>query len=808
MNKKKIEKNLNTLYRTNIMNCTVPISKMEESTQQIEIIPHKKKRTKHTIDITYTIPIPDNITSKKKKFKKIEKEKKIIKTALTKIRNPRSLNKLLQSCSDDSSSEFANENNSTNSDISDITIDSSIEDKYDETFYPLNNDEQYIDVPVKQRRNALCLCGSGIKYKICCLNKSRELQNNSDDSDSVITSLSIQPDCPVKFTHRQTVTYPKESNDPKIIDEETIKWQVQSFNANYNIKLKRNRLKVAYINQRETAKNICDIFSNRQKVIQLVISRTQTGKTGCMLEFINQYINMYKIPINNIFIIANISSKDWLKQTKGRSPQDFEKQIFHLPNLNTEFRQAVEGKKNILIIVDEAHCAALKQQTLSKLMSKGGMDWNLDTMLENDIKIVQYSATPDGLIFGYKKREWPKEHYEVHIMKEGAGYYGITQMLQRTDKQVLKQAKDLNGRDKNGNWKTSTSEDEFNQNISELFDDILSFSDPKYSIIRCHGLTFDYIKDNITNYLTTLPPLISNKFNDEFRTYIEDGDISKGKLDDLLEIKPEKHTIILIKEMLKCSNTLCKTHLGVVYERCTAKEINDSFIIQGLLGRITGYDHHDIVCYTNLESIEKYEKLFKNNFDEKTLNEVQWNSNTTKVNTKGTKGKVTYIDPLQVLTKNTITRLHGIPIKIDFKTEDNHNQFVEELTEVLVKKRKNKDDNKTIHQTLLLWIKNNSITVTTHENSILHSNVQSEMSNNIYNCLNTKTLKNCRVYKKTDRKPESRRFKGWHKAYLNGKPDSAQTGNELEYSIDMCLDNWEHNGETNRKTIAWISYNQ
>lgn len=742
-------------------------------TIDIEIVKKNKQKkvhrpTKPDIEVEWTVPVPEH-ASQKKAFKIIKKEKKRIQTGFNQIRDKQQLDLILQNIKNDNEyiSESSCDNNSV---ISDVTIDTTLEQS-------------------------------------SALEKSNIIEE-TDDGDSVDTSLSIQKDHPVKFTERQLITYPKQTNDPvNNPDEETIKFQVISFRANYSIKLKP--LRTAHINQKETAEKMCETFSDKQKVIQLVISRTQTGKTGCMIEFINQYINRYEIPINHIFIIANISSKDWIKQTKNRFPNDLGNQIFHLPNLNTEFRQNIEGKKNILVIIDEAHCASLKQQTLSRLLSKGGMDWNLDTMLEQDIKIVQFSATPDGLIFGYKKKEWPTQHYSVHTMKEGDGYYGISQMLTRHDKQILKQAKDLNGKDKYGSWKYETSENEINQNIGELINDILSFTEMKYTIIRCHGMTFEYIRDNISNYLSILPDSINTKINSEFRTYIEDGDILKGQLDELLKIKPEKHTIILIKEMLKCSNTLCKTHLGVVYERCTAKDINDSFIIQGLLGRITGYGSHDIVCYTNLDSIYKYEKLFSNNFDNITLNQIHWNSNSTKVTTRGTKGKDTYIDPRQILTENTISKVHGIPIRIDFRTTDFHNKFfnIPGLKDILNKPRKSNTDNKVINDILLKLIKENTISVSTHKHSKLYSDNELELNENIYNFFNNRILRSCRIYKHGD-VAKSRRYKSWNKSYLNGKSDSAQSGNTQEYSIDMCKDNWECDGFINDKTIAWISYRE
>ena len=58
---------------------------------------------------------------------------------------------------------------------------------------------------------------------------------------------------------------------------------------------------------------------------------------------------------------------------------------------------------------------------------------------------------------------------------------------------------------------------------------------------------------------------------------------------------------------------------------------NDSSIIQGTIGRLTGYDDNGIsICYTNIQSIDMYEKLWENEF---IFSEgIEWNTNTTKYN--------------------------------------------------------------------------------------------------------------------------------------------------------------------------------
>jgi hypothetical protein len=66
--------------------------------------------------------------------------------------------------------------------------------------------------------------------------------------------------------------------------------------------------------------------------------------------------------------------------------------------------------------------------------------------------------------------------------------------------------------------------------------------------------------------------------------------------------------------------------------------VNDTVIIQGILGRGNGYDDNgDSIYYTNIETIEKYKKLIDTEFK---ATDIIWNSNTTKMvdNTITSKG--------------------------------------------------------------------------------------------------------------------------------------------------------------------------
>jgi len=648
---------------------TIPVN-MLDSDSDSEIIsknPKKRKGKKERLVLDlgkYPVLIPDKITSEKRINKILKKEGKKVASALKRVTKGAS-NLLKKASTEDAS-------------ISDVSIDSSlncvgkqhicllkdeIERELGNVSAGSNHKERaqqiiekaikgdtrweqellellptkYLEISRKMRQ----VIKKGIIQEYCLHEDEKDDDNDEDTIVSEEESISVEPDIPVKFTERQVVEYPESTTDPvKNPSKKSIKLKARSFGCDYEVILMGEPV---YPNQIETAKKIVETFTNLQKVIQLVISRTQTGKTGCMINFISQYVEKYEIPIENIFIISPMSSTDWVGLMRERCPASLEKRIYHLPKLNTQFRDDVEGKKNVLVLIDEAHCASLKNQTLQQLMSTSGLNWTLDSMMENDIKIVQFSATPDGLIYGLMKREWPEAHYQVHIMAEGPDYYGIKQMNARTDRVVLKQSKDLFGRNKFGEWISDEKRDEVEETINEFFTDMISYSTPKYLIARCHGRNIEYISENI---LSTADKFLRSTgqydlFDWNIREYTQEGDIYV--INDLLEVKPKKHTIILIKEKLKCSHTIVKDHIGVVYERL-AKRVMDSFIIQGLLGRITGNKRHDIICYTNIESLNKYEMLFENNFSKEILTSVSWNSNSTKANKKGTKGKKTWVD--------------------------------------------------------------------------------------------------------------------------------------------------------------------
>jgi hypothetical protein len=459
--------------------------------------------------------------------------------------------------------------------------------------------------------------------------------------------------------------------------------------------------------QQIMANKICCALNDRCVINVLGISPPQSGKTGCMYATIKTYVNNNNIPIEHVYIITGLSSRDWVEQTRKRFPPCLRENIHHRNDL-TVFNQQIADKDNVLIIMDEVQVAAGDKQTLHKIFESLGF-LDKTTLYERDIKIVEFTATPDGTIYdlmkwgdasriivadncdrytssydllnwsdvssnkislikegiGCLKKEIEKDQTEIGQKikelkmetKEGAKktkHDALTKLLEglklsMTKMEILeeslansirnkdgvrvKQFRDLWGCDESGDIERDTLDA-----IQEVKVDIDNYSEARYHIFR----TPTGNPTSIENFKQQFPSdtyefVDYDSFSkEEFNKLV--GEISDTiDINNLLKIKPTKHIIVFVKEMLRCAKTTLHRYLGVSYERCV-KTVNDTVIIQGILGRGNGYDDNgDSIYYTNIETIEKYKKLIDTEFK---ATDIIWNSNTTKMvdNTITSKG--------------------------------------------------------------------------------------------------------------------------------------------------------------------------
>ena len=402
-------------------------------------------------------------------------------------------------------------------------------------------------------------------------------------------------------------------------------------------------------NQKKIASRIIEDFKGGSLINEMVISPTQSGKTGIICETIRLIIKETNIPHENIYIITGLSSVEWKKQTKKRIPDLFSNRVFHRNDLNSNFKEDIKTKKNIFIILDEVQIASAKNQTIHKVFKElGYMD--IKSILEKDVKFIEITATPNGSIYDLLK--WGENFSKKIIVSPPPEYTSCFKLLEENR---VKDYKDL-----------CDSPDAI-ENIKELKKTIKTvYLTPRYHIIRTKAAELQQVTKNNFN------KVFGNKCNFiDFDFLSEESDIN-----DILGTKPKKHTFIFIKEKLRCAKTIeDKSIMGVYYERFTSLP-EDDVIIQGMLGRATGYnDNGDSIVYTNIDSINKYRELLMSNFERTDIN---WVSSSTSFKNDKLRS-VNYFN-----TPSNITGFKAIEYENDIET-------IEEKKERLLKEKEQKE---------------------------------------------------------------------------------------------------------------------
>ena len=344
--------------------------------------------------------------------------------------------------------------------------------------------------------------------------------------------------------------------------------------------------------QFEKAKEIYNNFNDDKKILTLVVAETQMGKTGIMQALTYEFVKNSNIEPSNILILTGLSSCEWVKQTKERFIDIIRPNIFHR-NTIQKFREILEKQNDLLIFFDEVHIANEVKNEIGKTFLSCGL-LNINNLIERNIKIIQISATPDIALS--ELYEWDETNYNVSIIKSPDNYIGIQKLLNNNQIFEYKSLLDIN-------------------NVKEIRQiiEIKYGNNFKYHLLRVqtnaidNELTMNNIKavfdddDKEKNLF-----LIRNYYIDE------ETDSSEDLNDIYLDYKPNKHTIIIIKEKIRCSYTINKTHIGILYERKTETSFSqETTIIQGFLGRCCGYydnSKRDIIIYTNLIIVYNYIK--------------------------------------------------------------------------------------------------------------------------------------------------------------------------------------------------------
>tara|TARA_Y100000992_G_scaffold302535_1_gene277163 strand:- start:2223 stop:3884 length:1662 start_codon:yes stop_codon:yes gene_type:complete len=478
------------------------------------------------------------------------------------------------------------------------------------------------------------------------------------------------------YSQREQCTYSIEEEDVNKLKTKIIKTELKLLIA-------QGRLNI-YNNQESISEKVVTEYKYRKTLNIMVISKPQTGKTGSMIATIKLFLEHNVIPIDNIYIITGLSSKDWCVQTKNRVMKSLEDRVFHLPELKSSFVDDLKGKKNVLIIMDEVQVAAKNGQTVHEAFRKAGL-LDKNKLYENDIKILEYTATPDGVLDDLVN--WGEASEKI-IAEAGKGYRSSYDLLGQGR---VRQYQELCGYNKD----TGLINQKVYDNIREFKVDVDNFDEPMYHIVRTK--TGQEQEITVGNFKKVFEENNYNLINFDMNSKVN----NVTDINELLSNKPEKHTIIFIKEMLRCAKTLTKKFIGVVYERYSANP-DDAVIIQSLVGRLSGYDDNGVsICYTNIDSIERYEKYWNSKFEDNT---IPWNSKTTKRKRGITYGNNTFNDArnfgfensvsINATTDITNTELVIIKKKTQDEIKEYHNKNMKQLLDTEGKPRFKRGPNK------------------------------------------------------------------------------------------------------------------
>ena len=356
-------------------------------------------------------------------------------------------------------------------------------------------------------------------------------------------------------------------------------------------KLNKSFIKKTFENQRKFGMDIAkDFKDNKKRISAVAIAPTQSGKTGSMLAMVQSFMlfEETRLPLENVFICTAHSDKDWVTQTRDRFPEEMRKNIFHRNNFE-KYYDVIANVQNALIIIDEVQIGNMISQSIYRLFVKTGL-FNIENNLIRNIKIVSFTATPKSVVDDFGS--WG-HHSKVFYMEVPDNYISHSKLLQ--EKRII-QAKDLCGYNKD----TGLIDEKVFENIRDIRQ--YMGDEPKVHIIRTpRGELHEVVISNFKKVFC----------DENFKFLSEPGLSPKIKI---METKPEVHTFLFIKDKLRCAKTICKDHLGIMYERFVNK-FSVETVVQGLAGRLTGYHNNtNSVVFTSVPAIAIYNKQYHEQF--------------------------------------------------------------------------------------------------------------------------------------------------------------------------------------------------
>jgi len=334
-----------------------------------------------------------------------------------------------------------------------------------------------------------------------------------------------------------------------------------------------------YDNQKATAEEIVKSFNDEKRII-LLLALTQSGKTDCFLWA--GYQMLLQGRIDKIIVMVGSDSTDLYNQYcfshvelaanfKRHYNKDVlgEVRILKSSDLKMEKHDPVRNKT--LVIWDECHHAEAIDNRPIKFLDDNEFAYERKGMFDltnwsaKQCFLLLVSATPfnqRGVKLYKLVRHMPGENYK------GVKWYRDQDLLFSS-------------------WQIQDENDiRFNKLLKEFK------AKNEYFIVRSRN-------EHIESYC--------NNHGIKYMKYTgEQKDIKN--LNDLQKA-PSRATLIHIHGLCRMGQRLCKSHIGFVFEESQSGD-NHACILQGLFGRMTGYD---VTKQIQIYIVENYFKKKDNN---------------------------------------------------------------------------------------------------------------------------------------------------------------------------------------------------
>ncbi len=341
------------------------------------------------------------------------------------------------------------------------------------------------------------------------------------------------------------------------------------------------------------------MFGPARKAWIHLVAEMQAGKTGVITALIRLILkNHGRIGIrpDNIFVITGMSDKAWVKQTRTRLPLAIRKNVHHNPNLTStcsslRILAAGDYLKNVLVVLDESHLACKYDNQPAQQVFRTMLELcPIERWAENNVRLITISATDPAAVIGVAEHRTLAQQVNLYTTVE----YQSVESLHTAERII----------------------DTFNLNeladVQRLLGYLDRFEEPRYHILRPQPSKNAKVKAWLEEAMPECVVIQWDTKSNKLRREEDDGSSIFSGIEDinnLLEVKPDRHTFILLKNMFYASKTVDDTYVGILYDRVSTK---DDTNLQSLLGRACGYGKNSTtVVFTSMQTVNNYLKVWR-----------------------------------------------------------------------------------------------------------------------------------------------------------------------------------------------------